>query len=213
MDRLDGIPPRPAAMHHTRVLCGGKPYRAAVRHPAGPFDPWPGGGATVFSPNFLCTGKPGNPYLLKVPPPPALGSSSGSGLSGGAIAGIVIGSVAAAALVAALAFFLVRRRRRQRTAAGGDAETGGAGGAAAAKDCGTGPAQPAGSTPGGSKVSADMVPLGSAKESQFGSGSMDSAFAAAAAGPDTDLAQLPADWNTGGLCSLHCINRSPLLCC
>lgn len=168
----------------------------------------------MFSPNFLCTGKPGNPYILKLPPPPALGSSSSSsGLSGGAIAGIVIGSVAAAALVAALAFFLVRRRRRQRAAAGGDAEKGGAGGAAAAKGGGAGPAQPPGSTPGGSKVSADMVPLGSTRESQFGSGSMDSAFAAAAAGPDTDLAQLPADWNTGGLCSLRCINRNPLLCC
>ncbi len=169
---------------------------------AGPFDPWPGGGATVFSPNFLCTGKPGNPYLLKVAPPPALGSSSDSGLSGGAIAGIVVGSVAAAALAAGLAFFLVRRRRRQRaTAAAADAEKGGAGAAAlgtAAKGGGTGPAGPAGSTPGGSKLSSDLEGLGSAKESQFASGSMDSAFAAAAAGPDTDLAQLPADWNTGG---------------
>lgn len=183
--------------------------------PTGPFDPWPGGGATVFSPNFLCTGKPGNPYLLKTPPPPALNSSSGSGgLSGGAIAGIVVGCVAAAALAAALAFFVVRRRwRHHAAAAAGDTEKGSAGSSGAdQKGAGTGPTPgPAGGSAAGSKDSAGTVAhgsardsRGSAKSSQFESGSMDSAFAAAAAaGPDTDPAQLPADWNTGG-CAEGC---------
>jgi hypothetical protein len=49
--------------------------------PAGPADPWPGGGTAVFAPDFAAVTQPGNPLLESTAPPPALGFNASADLS------------------------------------------------------------------------------------------------------------------------------------
>lgn len=177
-----------SALSSPRPACNRPPPRCS-----GPADPWPGGGNTVFSPNFKCTGKPGNPDMLLIPPPPARGASANSAnsgsssLSAGAIAGIVVGSVAAAALLAGAAALLVARRRKQRGTADGAGAKGSGGSLAPSSDIEKG-------GPGSNKdsASASYDARGSG-----GSGSLPSAAARSSdvGAADTDTAKLPAEWN------------------
>lgn len=170
---------------------------------SGPSDPWPGGGAVAFSPDFLCTGRPGNPLMYKGLVVPPLGSGGG-GLSAGAVAGIVVGSVAAAALVAALASFLLVRRRRRRAAASPAAAAGPAGSVEDKQSGEGGGAGVAGfdsesDLEKGSVVTSDRSPHLSGTTNTNATASLTGSSNAGLLAVDTDARQLPSEWNTGVL--------------
>ncbi|KAL4428440.1 hypothetical protein ABPG75_002529 [Micractinium tetrahymenae] len=165
----------------------------------GPNDPWPGGGAAVFSPSFVCTGRPGNQYMEIVTKPPGSSTSSdGGGLSGGAIAGIAIGAVAAAAALALGAFMLVRSRRAKGAPAGA-ADAAGSKGTASRQ----GSDSEKGLGGGSLQDSAQEHGLGSGSMTPASYGSIPpSVFAGAASCTpsssllmDTDPSKLSSEWN------------------